>query len=473
MRARRRTSAPASRTARPHLEPRRDRRRGAARRGLRHVLRRQVAPRADGAVLGGRPVRPVAARPRVRPLLRVPRGRDRPVPSRARVRQPPDRPAGRSRGRLPPQRGPGRPGAADDRPTAKGVRPDRPFFALPRRSARRTRRTRRRPSTWRSTAGAFDEGWDVVRRALVRAAARARASIPDGHRARAAQPRRRARGTTCPRTSSGSPCRLQEAFAAFLDHTDDQIGRLVDGLRDLGRARQHACCCVLADNGASQEGGPFGVMHEMKFFNGILETPDEAIERHRRHRRPAQPHQLPVGLGAVRQHAVQVVQAEHPRGRRPRAADRALAEPASRPDQRRHERDQFVNVADIAPTIYDLARRHAARAVYRGIEQLPVTGHSFATVARRRRGAGRPTRSSTSRWAGSRALVRGRVEGGAASTRPGADYDTEPWELYHLGDDWSECHDLAGDEPEQARRAGRRCGGPRPSGTACCRSTTG
>ena len=28
---------------------------------------------------------------------------------------------------------------------------------------------------------------------------------------------------------------------------------------------------VLADNGASQEGGPFGVMHEMKFFNGIFE----------------------------------------------------------------------------------------------------------------------------------------------------------------------------------------------------------
>ncbi len=36
---------------------------------------------------------------------------------------------------------------------------------------------------------------------------------------------------------------------------------------------------VLADNGASQEGGPFGVLHEMKFFNGILETPDEAIAR--------------------------------------------------------------------------------------------------------------------------------------------------------------------------------------------------
>ena len=36
---------------------------------------------------------------------------------------------------------------------------------------------------------------------------------------------------------------------------------------------------LLADNGASQEGGPLGVMHEMKFFNGITESPDEAVKR--------------------------------------------------------------------------------------------------------------------------------------------------------------------------------------------------
>src|SRR5690606_3159067 len=72
--------------------------------------------------------------------------------------------------------------------------------------------------------------------------------------------------------------RLQEAFAAFLDHTDVQIGRFVDGLRRLGRL-ENTVLVVLADNGASQEGGPFGVLHEMKFFNGILETPAEAVTR--------------------------------------------------------------------------------------------------------------------------------------------------------------------------------------------------
>ena len=49
-------------------------------------------------------------------------------------------------------------------------------------------------------------------------------------------------------------CRLQEAFAAFLDHTDDQIGRLVDGLRDMGEL-DNTIIVVLADNGASRRAG--------------------------------------------------------------------------------------------------------------------------------------------------------------------------------------------------------------------------
>ena len=72
--------------------------------------------------------------------------------------------------------------------------------------------------------------------------------------------------------------RLQEAFAAFLDHTDEQIGRFLDALEQLGQL-DNTIVMLLSDNGASQEGGPFGVMHEMKFFNFLIETPDEAVER--------------------------------------------------------------------------------------------------------------------------------------------------------------------------------------------------
>ena len=212
------------------------------------------------------------------------------------------------------------------------------------------------------------------------------------------------------------------------------------------------------------------MLHEMKFFNGILETPDEAVERHRRHRRPAQPHQLPVGLGPGRQHAVQVVQAEHPRGRRPRAADRALAD-RHRAGPAAAARDQFVNVDRHRADDLRAPRRRPPPAVYRG--HRAAAGHRPLVRHRPRRSRrSADQHAAVLRDGGQPGARRRRVEGGAASTQAGADYDTEPWELYHLADDRSECHDLADERARPSSPSWSRCGGPRPTGTACCRSTT-
>jgi arylsulfatase A-like enzyme len=72
--------------------------------------------------------------------------------------------------------------------------------------------------------------------------------------------------------------RLQEAFAAFLEHTDAQIGRLVAALDHLGEL-DNTLLLLLSDNGASQEGGQFGVLHEWKYFNFVIESPDDAVAR--------------------------------------------------------------------------------------------------------------------------------------------------------------------------------------------------
>ncbi len=110
--------------ARPHQRPRCDHRRGAARRRLRHLRGRQVAPVPHGAGIRRRTVRAVAHTTRLRPLLRLPRGRDRPVPPRAHLRQPPCRRLRRARGRLPPVRGPG--GPSDRVPPRQRLDPPRP-----------------------------------------------------------------------------------------------------------------------------------------------------------------------------------------------------------------------------------------------------------------------------------------------------------------------------------------------------------
>ena len=75
---------------------------------LQHVRRRQVAPHAHRAVQRRRPLRSLAARPRLRALLRLHGRRHAPVLPGPRLRQPPGRAAQDARGGLPPHRGSGR-----------------------------------------------------------------------------------------------------------------------------------------------------------------------------------------------------------------------------------------------------------------------------------------------------------------------------------------------------------------------------
>ncbi|HSJ92043.1 MAG TPA: arylsulfatase, partial [Ilumatobacter sp.] len=326
---------------------------------------------------------------------------------------------------------------------SKGVRPDRPFFAyLPFGATHAPHQAP--PEYLTKYRGAFDEGWDVVRERWYRHQLEL-AVIPEGTHLAPRNP-----GVEpwdeLPENQQRLAARLQEAFAAFLDHTDDQIGRLVEGLRAMGEL-DDTLLIVLADNGASQEGGPFGVMHEMKFFNFILETPDEAIARiddiggpHSHTNYPwgwAQCGNTPFKWYKQNTHegGVHVPMIVHWPAR---IGD----------DQRGTKRRQFVNVADIVPTIYDLLGV-TPPAVFEGREQLPVSGHSFASVL------DDPHAPATNQlqyfeMAGSRALV-AELDGGlwkaVCKHTPGADYDTEPWELYHLDGDWSECDDLAADHP--------------------------
>ncbi len=203
---------------------------------------------------------------------------------------------------------------------------------------------------------------------------------------------------------------------------------------------------VLADNGASQEGGPFGVMHEMKFFNGILETPDQAIDRiddiggpHSHTNYPwgwAQCGNTPFKWYKQNTHegGVHVPMIVHwPAGSRPTSVAACAASSSTCPTSPRRS----TRCSASPPP-----------AVFRGIEQLPVTGHSFVSVladpARRPR-----TSCSTSRWPAAGPSSPRRRWKAVCRHVQGADFDTEPWELYDLAADASECNDLAARMPEQ------------------------
>jgi arylsulfatase len=319
------------------------------------------------------------------------------------------------------------------------IRPDRPFFTYLAFGAMHA--PHQAPSAYLERyRGRFDDGWDVARDKWF-ARQMEMGLLPAGTQLAPRNP-----GVEpwdeLPDNQRRLAARLQEAFAAFLEHTDAQIGRLVDALDRLGRL-DNTLLLLLSDNGASQEGGPFGVMHEMKYFNFLVETPDEAVQRL-------------DDIGGPHSHA------NYPWG---------WAQAGNTPfkwyKQNTHEggvhvplivhwpggieeagglRDQFHHVNDLVPTIYD-ALGVEAPAVYRGYEQIPVAGvslrYSFDDPA-----AASHKEVQYFEMMGHRAIY---LDGWKAVTRhrPGVPFEDDHWELYHLAEDRSECTDLAADQPER------------------------
>ncbi len=217
----------------------------------------------------------LAARSRVRALLRVPRRRDRPVPPRSRARQPPGRPAAHAgaRATTSPRTWSTTP-SASSRTCARSA-PTKPFllwFApgachaphqVPRpyiestgaRSTRAGTRGARRSSPGRWRSGLLPEGTELSERPHWIAAWD---SLTDDERRLYA--------------------RMMEVYAGFLEHTDAQVGRVLDFIDELGEL-DNTIVVVMSDNGASAEGGPRGSFNEMYFFNVEPESLEENLRR--------------------------------------------------------------------------------------------------------------------------------------------------------------------------------------------------
>ena len=234
--------------------------------------------------------------------------------------------------------------------------------------------------------------------------------------------------------------RLQEAFAAMLDHTDVQIGRVVDYLEQTGQL-DNTLIVLTSDNGASDAGGPLGRVNWLRAMNGLddeafnLANVDE-IGGPRSHTN------YPTGWAQTGNTPLRwYKQYLHAGGIRAPLVFHW-------PDRIREGglRHQFHHVTDVTPTVLDLLGMEAP-GEFEGIPQLPVAGESMAYTFD---DAGAPTRKITQHFEmnGHRSVWH---LGWKAVTRHviGDDFQTEPWELYHLDEDYSESRDLAREEPER------------------------
>ena len=321
----------------------------------------------------------------------------------------------------------------------KSIRPDRPFFTYLAFGAMHA--PHQAPASYlEKYRGRFDGGWDVARDTWF-ARQRDMGLLPADTELAPRNPGVEA-WDSLPENQQRLAARLQEAFAAFLEHTDDQIGRLVADLEALDEL-DNTLFLLLSDNGASQEGGPFGVMHEMKYFNFLVETPDEAVERIDDIGGPHSHANYPWGWAQAGNTPFKwYKQNTHEGG----VHVPLIVHWPDRIDGGGALRDQFHHVNDVAPTIYEAVGIEPP-SVYRGREQLPISGVSMQYTFD---GPDQPSRKGAQYYEmmGHRGIYAG---GWKAVTRhqPGVPFDDDVWELYHLAEDRSECHDLAAELPDK------------------------
>ena len=241
--------------------------------------------------------------------------------------------------------------------------------------------------------------------------------------------------------------RQMEVYAAFLEQTDQHVGRVIDFLERLGEL-DNTLVMLASDNGASAEGGEHGSFNENQFVNRVEPTIEQNLARLDdwggvrsfpnyawgwawAGNTPLRRWKRYLHQGGMSDPLI----VHWPRGIRARG----------------EVRGQYVHVVDMAPTILD-ALGLEAPAMLGGVRQRPLEGVSFAHTfddgqARTRKEA------QYYEMIASRAIW---VDGWKAVVeQPQGDPLTDEalakqrWELYHVERDFSECDDLAAKHPDK------------------------
>jgi arylsulfatase len=324
---------------------------------------------------------------------------------------------------------------------ARSIRPDRPFFLYLAFGATHSPH-QAPPEFTEKYRGRFDDGWDVVREQWYRKQIEMGVIPEDTELA--------------PRNPGVKPwdelsenekkfaLRLQEAFAAMLDHTDHQVGRLITFLEDMQQL-DNTLIVVLSDNGASQEGGPTGVMDEFKYFNGVPEDVDALQDRLDEIGGPHSHSNIPWGWAQAGNSPLKWYKQNTYGGG---VRDPLVMHWPARIKDHGGVRGQFHHVSDIVPTILEMLDVDAPET-YRGYDQMPMTGTSMAYTFDE---AEEPTRKQVQYFEmfGHRGIW---ADGWKAVTyhQPDTPFNDDEWELYNLNEDFSESRNLAAENPEKLR----------------------
>jgi arylsulfatase len=307
------------------------------------------------------------------------------------------------------------------------------------------------PKEWADKyKGQFDKGWDQVRTETVER--QKKLGVIPADTQLAERPKDLKAWDELPAEHRRLFARQAEVFAGFLEHTDDQVGRLKKSLEDIGQLDNTLFIYIAGDNGTSAEGGFVGMYNEMTYFNGVTEKVEDLIPLiDKWGSSQTFPHmaagwavafdapfswtkQVASDFGGTRNGVV----IHWPKGIQ----------------QKGGLRSQFSHVIDVAPTILEAAGLPQPKSV-NGIEQTPIEGTSMLYAFN---DANAPERHKTQYFEmfGNRAIYN---EGWLARTIHRAPWKikdmpaltADVWDLYDAKKDFSLAKNLAAEQPAKLK----------------------
>jgi arylsulfatase len=289
-------------------------------------------------------------------------------------------------------------------------------------------------------AGIYEKGWDALRPA--RLARQKQSGIMPQH----AQLTSRASGDRAwadlTPTEKTVFARFMATYAGFITHTDEQIGRLVQHLKDIGKF-DNTLIVLVSDNGAASEAGQKGSFDRMYRPNTL--SPEQMLARldelgtdktQSEYQRPwaflgdtpFKRYKIWPQLGGVRTPMILSWPI--------RVRDSAIV------------RTQYVDAIDIAPTMAAAAGTRFPKAVG-GTAEIPVAGASFLPSLANPK-APPPRNKQYFELRGNRAITQGKWRALAVHPRD-TDFANDVWQLYDIQSDPSENNDLAATMPAKLK----------------------
>jgi arylsulfatase len=243
-----------------------------------------------------------------------------------------------------------------------------------------------------------------------------------------------------------------EVFAAYIDMTDHEVGRLVKAIDEMGKLDNTLIFFIYGDNGTSAEGGRNGMYSEMTYFNGVQEKVEDMLQKMDKWGGPETYPHMAAGWAVMFDTpykwtkqmgsdygGTKVGMAVHwPEGI----------------NSKGELRTQFHHVIDVAPTILEAAGLPEPVKV-NSVKQVPMAGTSMLYSFNDASAPDQHTQQYFEMF-GNRAMYK---DGWLARTIHRAPWEMKPrrsleediWELYNVNEDFSLYNDLAAEHPDKLK----------------------